>query len=112
MNGTEGGLRQAAQDLLEWYAEAGVDAFLADTPQDRFAESAVKPAPTLPQAAAPAPQPTRPQRLQSPPPTTAITGRAQMPTDESVLAARERAAAAASLDDLRQALAGFEGCAL
>ncbi len=113
MTEADGNLRRAAWALIEWYAEAGVDAFLADAPQDRFAESA-RPAPRreAPSRPAPPPRAAPAPRPRQTPPTTAITGRAQMPTDESVLAARERAAAAADLDELRRALAEFEGCAL
>lgn len=93
--------------LIAWYCEAGVDLALDDMPHDRFADTAqdveearasraaarAPAAPALPPAAAP-------ERPAPPSP------------DEAMHAARSQAASAATLDDLRALMAGFEGCAL
>jgi uracil-DNA glycosylase len=90
---------KSPRDILAFHVEAGVDVALEEWPVDRFAEAAVAPAaPALRRAPPmePAPQP-------------AVAPQAP---DDAVIAAREAASAAQSLDELREALARFEGCAL
>ncbi len=82
-------------EALRWQIEAGADEAIAETPQDRLAAAAAQPEPT--------PEPT--SSPPSPPP----------PTPEPVAnatTAHALAAAAQNLDELRQALEDFEGCAL
>ena len=76
-------------ETLRWQIEAGADEAIAETPQDRL-------------AAPPAPEPT-PQPSPQPSPSPATT---------NATSAHAHAAAANSLDELRQALVDFEGCAL
>jgi uracil-DNA glycosylase len=100
-----GGSKQLS-DLLDFYAEAGVDAVLGETPVDRFAI-----------ASEPAPTPLRAPRPASPPPELETKGRAAAPTappapDEAAMAAREAARSANSLEELRAILERFDGCAL
>ncbi len=101
-------LADAAEALFAWYEAMGVDAVVGAAPADAFEissrrETARKaggrqlPPGLRPQAPAPAPAPAPP---------------ATVPSDEAVMAAREAAASAASLDELRRLLEGFEGCAL
>jgi DNA polymerase len=78
---------QEAAALLRWYAEQGIDVALAESGQDRFAEAAVSP----PAVSAPA---------------------LAHPLNDTVAEARAAAARAASLDELRDMLLGFEGLAL
>ncbi len=95
--------------LLRWYRDMGVDLAIDESPHDRFAESPCRPVtradvaettrPGPSQEARPAPLPERPAGL--PQGTEAIEQ-----------TARERAAAARSLDELRGALAAFDGCGL
>lgn len=120
--------------LLEFYVASGVDAVLDEDPQDRFAESAAQVATRLSQktelshkqaestAAVPQSQsfepPTPPPQKEtqkhpsarsgSPPPQTT----APVPDRDAVMAAREQAGAAQSLQDLEAILARFEGCNL
>jgi DNA polymerase len=93
----------SAQDLLAFYAEAGVDALIGEKPVDRF-------------AAEPAPPVARIARPSAPPPDLATTARAMTaappPTDEAAIDARAAAKSAKSLDELRAILAKFDGCAL
>jgi uracil-DNA glycosylase len=116
----------AARALLAFYVEAGVDAVVGEQPADRFADAASpvagergagnpaasglssEPAPRRPPLS-----PLAPKGGESPPaprngPTPAVT----LSPDAAVMAARDAARSAASLDDLRAILARFEGCAL
>ena len=83
---------QALADLA-WLAEAGADEAIDAAPVDRLAARPAAPPAT---AAPPAPAPVPP--LSS--------------TEEALTTARELAQAAGTLDELKAALAGFEGCAL
>lgn len=117
------------RDALAFYAEAGVDVAIGDEPVDRFAESAAEKArrgvgrsapqtasaqPVNDSPAAP-PAPVRaPAAPRAPAPAAAGPGpmaAAQAP-DQAVMAAREAAHTAASLDELRAMLEAFEGCPL
>jgi DNA polymerase len=109
---------QAARELLAFYLEAGVDAVLGETAVDRFADAAeILPQPPVgtPPAetsGAGEPQPrSRPalDRRQPAPPAAAPT---PLPPDAAVMAAREEAKNAQTLDELRAILDGFTGCSL
>jgi DNA polymerase len=108
----------AARELLVFYVEAGVDTVIGETSVDRFGTA---PAPTM--ALSPAEAPPAPPREVAPrtlPPRGVATpsernGPASpvaLSPDAAVMAAREAARSAASLDDLRAILDKFEGCAL
>jgi uracil-DNA glycosylase len=115
--------RKAAIELLRWQLEAGVDIAVGDAPADRFAESArpereTRPSADLRPAHAAPPRETSPARpaparnppgIQAPPP---VQPGAALPNDDAIRSAREIAAAAATLEDLKAAMAGFEGCNL
>ena len=96
---------KTARELLDFYLEAGADALVGEEPVDRFA--AVDPPP--PQARAPQPV--------SLPPDLETKGRAspyaapQAP-DEAAMAARAAVKTAKTLDELREILQKFDGCAL
>ncbi|BBF94451.1 uracil-DNA glycosylase [Blastochloris tepida] len=125
-------LQTALADLLAFYAGAGIDVALAETPHDRFAEAAREaerraqafppdlppdlppdpPASARPGAEAPHRFPTAPpprRAAHAPEPDAAP---APPPPDAAVMAAREAARSAASLDELRAILERFDGCAL
>ena len=101
------------RDILAFYAEAGVDVAIGETANDYL--SASVPAPTA--------VPVAPQGVSAPggygggdrarTSDTRISG-APPPAapDAAVLAAREAARGAASLDELRALLDKFDGCAL
>jgi len=109
----------ALRAVLAFYADAGVDAVLEAAPVNRLtaydddSEPASPPRPR--QAAAPQPQPAAvpPGRhgghsaalapAPTPPPA---------PAADAVMAAREAAASAQTLEELRALLDGFEGCPL
>jgi DNA polymerase len=100
--------REAAAALLEWHLEMGVDAAVEESGQDRLA----RPAPVT-RVAEPKPAPLAPAQpaVASPRPRGAEEAFATSP-EVAVMAAREAARTAATLDELRDILAGFEGCAL
>ena len=91
-----------AAETLRWWIEAGVDLALDESPHDRFAESAA-PAPHRVPAAPAAPSVSYEAR---PAPAAAVA------PDDAARSARESAAIAATLDDLRAALERFDGCGL
>lgn len=97
-------------DLLRFYADAGVDEALLDEPADRFAETAT----AMPPVRAPqtAPEPARgPATTPSPAPPRPAPSMA-VPDEAQAAKARELARQAGSLEELREILAGFEGCNL
>jgi DNA polymerase len=118
--------------LLAFYVEAGVDAVLDEAPVDRLAAaqephsppvSANRPpsSPPLPQTQAPlgradAPVTNRPARAGPGPAAFATRAEQDADTplapDAAIMAARQAAASAASLDVLRAIIERFEGCAL
>jgi uracil-DNA glycosylase len=108
--------RNAAVDLLDFYVEAGVDALVGETPVDRFAAEEVPPtAPTRPNP----PPRVRREEIEAPAPPRHGGGRvrpsaasAPPAPEEAVMAAREAAKSAQSLDELRALLERFDGCAL
>jgi DNA polymerase len=115
---------KAARELLAFYVEAGVDGWVQDEPVNHFAPEAEAPArPTAassPERPAAAPRPA-PADRQMPSRTKAASAPTSTPTagqplaldpDTAVMAAREAARSAATLDDLRAIMQGFQGCAL
>jgi DNA polymerase len=103
--------------ILAFYVEAGVDAVLQEAPVDRFAGDA-QPAPASAEPAAAAAKPVRPSLLAgmsgANPRPTPVPAQPDAPpsADAAIMAARELARSAASLDDLRALLDTFEGCGL
>jgi uracil-DNA glycosylase len=107
---------QAARELLAFYREAGVDALLDEMPLDRFAANGTTAAPV----------PRTDSALPTPEARAGATGRAlparerevvsrpapALPPEAAVMAAREAAKSAATLEQLRGMLERFEGCAL
>ncbi len=95
---------KAAQDLLVFYAEAGVDALVGEQPVDRFATVEATAVPV--RVAQPATSPRVPE-------IKAHTAPAALPApEEAAMAAREAAKGAQTLDELRAILDKFDGCAL
>ncbi len=100
------GSGKAARELLDFYAEAGVDAVVGEQPVDRFAA-----------ADEPRVAQSRVQQPVSLPLDLETKGRAAIPAappapDEATMAAREAARSANSLEELRAILERFDGCAL
>jgi DNA polymerase len=101
---------EAARALLDFYAEAGVDALVGEMPLDRLSVQVdLAPATSVEQTPERAPD-MRPRS--APGPETNFAGAAPAAPDIAVMAAREAARSAASLVELREILSKFEGCAL
>jgi len=96
--------------LLRWYDSVGVDECIGETPVDRFAaDAALKARRTEPAArrsTGPAPPSARQAPARAAPPAAPPTAPA------ATAGAAAVAARAGTLDQLRQALEGFEGCPL
>jgi len=102
--------------LLRFYADAGVDMPLSDTPIDRFAEPQ-RPAPSQPAAQiSNAPERDRQQQPRPAPPpaptSRPVQAAADLPDTAQIAPAREAAAQASTLEELREKLAAFDGCKL
>jgi uracil-DNA glycosylase len=99
-------MAESLAGILRWYADMGVDFAVDDAPHDRFAESRAS-------VSARAEERSPPAR-----PETFETSRRVMATPATALpantieAARDQAAAAKDLADLRETLSRFEGCGL
>lgn len=108
------------EELLRFYAEAGVDVPLSENPVDHFTVRE-RPRPTAPvqkqaagQHAAP---PERGERHPRPAPTPSPNSRpvqaaSDLPDTAQIALAREAASQAATLEELRTQLAAFDGCNL
>jgi len=102
---------KAARELIAFYLDAGVDALLGEEPVNRMADDV---------AAAPEDKTARRISRESPLPIAGSQAAPQRPAsaaapvspDAAVMAAREAAKNATTLDELRALLADFEGCAL
>jgi DNA polymerase len=111
---------QAARELLAFYLEAGVDAVLGETAVDRFADTAEAPtriAIGRPPEEAPRdrdPRPANRPALDPFWPAAPLAAAAPIPLspDTAVMAAREEAKNANTLEKLRSILDGFTGCTL
>ncbi len=98
------------RELLAFYAEAGVDEALAEEPVDRFAAGEAAAAARIQRTerrTEPGPSPAE-QRLSAPVSRPAPV----VPDEGQIAAARERAASAGTLEELREQLAAFDGCNL
>nr|WP_255599555.1 uracil-DNA glycosylase [Afifella sp. IM 167] len=112
------------KELLRFYVEAGVDCALSEEPVDRYAESrelAERRQAARRQAGAEAEErrsggeeTRRPEAAAGEPAhaQAPAVAPAQLPSEEAVMAAREAARSAASLEALKEIMAGFEGCNL
>ncbi len=102
---------KAARDLLAFYLEAGVDTVLGEEAIDRLSNED-----PVPREAVRSPPPRGPERapLNRPAPAALAAPPAapMLSPDAAVMAAREAARRAQSLDELREILDGFQGCAL
>ena len=108
--------RKAARELIAFYLDAGVDALVRDEPVNRMVDDLSPPFNAAAAASAPEGKvQARPRGEPLPaksatPPKTALP--APPPPETAVMAAREAARNAQTLDDLLALLANFEGCGL
>ncbi|MCF6118472.1 uracil-DNA glycosylase [Mesorhizobium muleiense] len=112
-------------ELLVFYASAGVDEALEEEPLNRFAEAASKPPERAPATVTPPtgenaalPRSTSlsragmGERQAAAPAVRAPSGTATVPDEQQAALARHLATTAATLDELRQHMAAFDGCNL
>jgi uracil-DNA glycosylase family 4 len=101
--------RPTAREILQLYADAGVDETVAGKPVDWFANAEARRA----QSRQPTREPLSDRRPPDPPsPPPARRKAAPVAPDEAVMDARERAEKAQTLAELEAAVKAFEGCPL
>jgi DNA polymerase len=106
--------RQNLEEILRFYADAGVSDALDEIAVDRFQAAAVRTAQQKQEAAA-APSPAN-RAFERPGPAAAPALRqppaATVPDEAQAALARDLARKASSLEELREIVAGFDGCNL
>src|SRR5690348_6558278 len=103
----------AVRELLDFYAEAGVDALLGETPVDRLSATQLEAPPVrTAERTADGGESRKPPLLARPLAPEPPSSVAPAAPDIALMAAREAARSAASLEELRAILSTFEGCAL
>jgi DNA polymerase len=102
---------KAARELLAFYVEAGADALLGEVPTNRLAEPEpeTRAAPARPVVRDADVRAALREETQHRPPPPAATPASP---EAAIMEARAQARSAASLDELRRILDGFEGCEL
>lgn len=114
MAGQSSSKNGSAADILRFYANAGVSDALSETPINRFAETKQQARTTENRQAArqdvtdETTRPISPPVEQRRPQVTPVS----MPSEDAVMAARDAAASARTLDELRSILENFQGCNL
>jgi DNA polymerase len=94
--------------LLRWYVDMGVDVVVEGATRDRFADFALEAA----KVAQIAPSPVASKAETRPAAPGPRTSAAALAIADAAASARELAAGATTLDELRDLAAAFEGCAL
>jgi DNA polymerase len=111
---------KAARELIAFYLDAGADALLGEEPVNRMADDIAPQRLGAPASSGAQDKTARRLRGESPPADAKSSGSPQRPVpaaapvspEAAVMAAREAARTATTLDDLRALLTDFEGCAL
>jgi uracil-DNA glycosylase len=111
---------KAARELIAFYLDAGVDALLGEEPVDRMTDDVAAARLGAAASAAAEEKTARRVRGESPLPIAGSQAAPQRPAsaaapvspETAVMAAREAAKNATTLDELRALLADFDGCAL
>jgi DNA polymerase len=100
--------------LLRFYADAGYSDALDEAPHDRFAESVkrVMPRAQASDTGAQSQKPAIPNQAPVPAAPAVTPAQPTIPAEAQAARARELARSAASLDELRTILEGFDGCNL
>lgn len=101
-----------AHELLAFYLEAGVDCALDDVPQDRLSETSESAVPVTRTASEPMLRALPPKGSATPAQVSAPRTDTAPPPDVATQSARDAAATAKTLDELRSLLDAFDGCAL
>ncbi|HEX4407729.1 MAG TPA: uracil-DNA glycosylase [Xanthobacteraceae bacterium] len=120
MNASSQNAARAARELLAFYRDAGADALIGEEAVDRMADEAVAPGTVTPIPETKAPGKRRLENISlgqkrsgaSVPAKSGASAPSPAAPEVAVMAARDAARDAKTLDDLRALLADFEGCAL
>ncbi|MBE7183672.1 MAG: uracil-DNA glycosylase [Methylobacterium mesophilicum] len=105
--------RDELLSLLSFYKDAGATDALADAPLDRFAEpEPVRATPEPAQASFLEAQPRQPLKAPPTPAAPRPASRPSVPDEGQAALAREQAARAGTLDELKAAMEEFNGCNL
>jgi len=103
-------------ELLRWYSAMGVDVAVDAEPHDRLAECAAAASARMEEAASPRGDANQSPAVAPAPKETSAAPRREpalaLPAETLEQTARESAAGAKTLDDLREKLLKFEGCGL
>lgn len=102
----------AVGTILEWHVDAGVDETLADTPVNRFELAEEPDSVATAKKAASRPPKKMSERVQTGPGRDRPVLAEKTPDSAPRSAASEIAAAAKTLEDLENAIRGFDGCSL
>ncbi|MGE0735098.1 MAG: uracil-DNA glycosylase [Alphaproteobacteria bacterium] len=100
-------------EMLRWQIDAGADEAIGDAPINRYQSPTARSGSNVPAATiAASPPATRPAAAPAPMPAALFAAPAAQQADAVVLSAREAAAAATTLEELRAALEKFDACPL
>ncbi len=110
----------SSRELLEWYLEAGVDETIGDAPVNRYLDPPAIRATASAARNSPPPAPARPRGSaplfhgmeDAPSAAPARTPAKPAAADQALQSAWALAAAAMTVEELRRALEGFDGCGL
>jgi uracil-DNA glycosylase family 4 len=110
----------SSRELLEWYLEAGVDETVGDAPVNRYLDPPAIRATASAARNPPPPAPARPPGSaplfhgleDAPPAAPARTPAKPAAADQALQSAWALAASAMTVEELRRALEGFDGCGL
>ena len=110
----------SSRELLEWYLEAGVDETIGDVPVNRYLDPPAIRAAASTARNSPPPAPAQPRRSappvhgmeDAPSAAPARTPAKPAAADQALQSAWALAAAAMTVEELRRALEGFDGCGL
>lgn len=101
------------REIMEWYVEAGVDTLLEEHPINRFSEPLPPPRQKAAQPTGHSPAERLAQKDENKPrPVPKAKAQATMPDGAAIEMAKEIAAKVHTLEELKEAMADFEGCNL
>jgi len=102
-----------ARDLIAFYLDAGADALLGEEPVDRFADEALVPPRANSAAVVPPPvAAVRQKPTENAATSPALFSAPPAAPEAAIMAARDAAKSANTLEELRALLEAFEGCML
>jgi len=101
-----------ARELIAFYIDAGADALLGEEPMDHFADETIAAARAASIATVSLPPAARQKLVENPAASPAVFTAPPAAPEAAIMAARQAANGAKTLDELRALLEAFEGCML